>query len=86
MAVSMVLYETLYGGSEVYIFGGVDQGKAADMVNNAISMTGLASKPTEVVFDEIRISTTTYKPAAWLEYEQNQAMNHSTYTTYGPEA
>lgn len=48
-------------------------------------MNGAAAYPTEIVWDEIRISTTTYKPAAWLQYEQNQMINHSTYTTYGPE-
>lgn len=53
--------------------------------NPAITMTGLASKPTEVVLDEIRISTTTHKSAAWLQYEQNQMMDHANYTTYGPE-
>lgn len=47
MAVSMVLYETLYGGSEVYIFGGVEQGKAADMVNNAIKAMADACKLME---------------------------------------
>lgn len=47
MAVSMILYETLYGGSEVYIFGGVEQGKAADMVNNAIKAMADACKAME---------------------------------------
>ena len=41
--------------------------------------------PSELTLDEVRISATTYKPAAWLHYEQNQIINHSTYTTYGPE-
>lgn len=36
MAVSMVLYKTLYGTNPVYIFSGVDSGKAADKVNDAI--------------------------------------------------
>lgn len=41
--------------------------------------------PSELTLDEVRISATTYRPAAWLHYEQNQIINHSTYTTYGPE-
>lgn len=50
-----------------------------------INVTGYAGSPTEIIFDEIRISTTAYKSAAWLQYEQNQAMNHTSYTTYGYE-
>ena len=51
----------------------------------AIQGTGYVGNPTEMIFDEIRISTTTYKPAAWLQYEQNQMINHASYTTYGSE-
>lgn len=51
----------------------------------SIYITGYTSNPTEIIFDEIRISSTTYKSSAWLQYEQNQAMNHASYTTYGPE-
>lgn len=45
-----------------------------------------ASYPTEIVLDELRVSKTICKSADWLQYEYNQAVNHSTYTTYGPEA
>lgn len=52
----------------------------------AMTMTGYnASHPTEIILDEIRISSTTYHSAAWLLYEQNQMINHDTYTTYGQE-
>ena len=47
MAVELILYKTLYGGSEVYIFGGVEQGKAADRVNNAIKAIADACKLME---------------------------------------
>lgn len=50
-----------------------------------MTFTGYAQNPTEIIFDEIRISSTTYKPAAWLQYEQLQAMDHANYTTYGYE-
>lgn len=51
----------------------------------AIQGTGYVGNPTEMIFDEIRISTTTYKPAAWLQYEQNQMIHHASCTNYGYE-
>ena len=44
-----------------------------------------ASQPTELIFDEMRISSTVCKSAAWLLYEQNQIVNHASYTNYGYE-
>lgn len=52
----------------------------------SIQITGHTSNPTEIIFDEIRISSTTYKSSAWLQYEQNLMMNHGSYVNYGPEA
>ena len=45
-----------------------------------------ANQPTELTIDELRISTTTFKSAAWLQYEQKQLLDHANYVTYGPEA
>lgn len=51
-----------------------------------ISAVGYTSSPTDMTLDEFRISLTTYHSSEWLQYEQNQAKDHLTYTTYGPEA
>ena len=48
--------------------------------------TGYAATPTELILEEMRISTTTFKSAAWLQYEQKQLIDHANYVTYGPEA
>lgn len=50
-----------------------------------ITATGYASSPTDMILDELRISTTSYKSSEWLQYEQLQAKDHLTYTTYGSE-
>lgn len=47
MAVEMVLYKTLYGTNEVYVFGGVLPGLAADMVNDAIKAMADACEALE---------------------------------------
>lgn len=52
----------------------------------ALIGTGYAATPTELILEEMRISTTTFKSAAWLQYEQKQLLDHSNYVTYGPEA
>ena len=54
--------------------------------NPQFTATGYSTQPTDIVLDELRISTTSYKPSEWLQYEQLQAKDHTTYTTYGPEA
>lgn len=50
-----------------------------------VKITGYTTTPTEIIFDEMRISSNTYKPSAWLQYEQLQTMNHTSCTTYGSE-
>jgi hypothetical protein len=47
MAVEMVLYKTLYGTNDVYVFGGVQPDLAADMVNDAIKAMADACEALE---------------------------------------